>query len=352
MARLSSTQLSRALDVAVQLAELRDLEDFPHRSAGLLRSLIACDHSGHNAIDTAKGRATITADPPDVVFDGGPEVLAQFADQNPLVAQAKRGAVGAIRLSDHITTKAFHGTDIYDYVYRIIHIEHQLGIRLPPSFDALAGSEQVIGFSLSRSTRDFSDEDLLLLETVAPLFRATLERLHHLTLLRALQDGEEPSGRLIVLVDSECTVAWATEPARAALGLEPGFSLPATLKQWVLDERRHRPAGSDSPRPIPGHRFRARLVPGAYPGLDAIYVTRDAPPVHTARFQGLGLTSRQGEILELLARGLTNAEIATRMFLSRRTVERHLDGIYRRLGVRNRSEAILVALGADGGRRA
>jgi pimeloyl-ACP methyl ester carboxylesterase/DNA-binding CsgD family transcriptional regulator len=56
------------------------------------------------------------------------------------------------------------------------------------------------------------------------------------------------------------------------------------------------------------------------------------------------LSRRQAEVLELMARGKTNKEIAEALVLSIRTVERHVAGIYARLGVRNRTEAVAYAL--------
>lgn len=56
------------------------------------------------------------------------------------------------------------------------------------------------------------------------------------------------------------------------------------------------------------------------------------------------LTDREREILELLAQGLSNKAIATRLYLSVRTVEGHLANIYSRLDVHSRTEAMLMAV--------
>ena len=56
-----------------------------------------------------------------------------------------------------------------------------------------------------------------------------------------------------------------------------------------------------------------------------------------------GLSERQHEILQLLASGARNQEIADQLFLSLRTVKFHLERLYRKLGVRNRTEAVRVA---------
>jgi DNA-binding CsgD family transcriptional regulator len=54
-----------------------------------------------------------------------------------------------------------------------------------------------------------------------------------------------------------------------------------------------------------------------------------------------GLTARQAEILQLVAAGLTNAEIADQLFISPKTVEHHVSAILAKLGVATRNEAAL-----------
>jgi DNA-binding NarL/FixJ family response regulator len=52
-----------------------------------------------------------------------------------------------------------------------------------------------------------------------------------------------------------------------------------------------------------------------------------------------GLSASQREILEHLSEGLTNAQIAKRLFLTESTVKQHLCQAYKALGVSNRTEA-------------
>jgi DNA-binding NarL/FixJ family response regulator len=65
-------------------------------------------------------------------------------------------------------------------------------------------------------------------------------------------------------------------------------------------------------------------------------VFRLSPPID--------LTARELEVIALLAEGLTNKEIASRLDLSTRTVNFHLDNIYSKLGVNSRTEAAIYAL--------
>ncbi len=58
------------------------------------------------------------------------------------------------------------------------------------------------------------------------------------------------------------------------------------------------------------------------------------------RTGALGLSDRERAVLELMAQGSTNPEIAGALHLSKHTVKGHTSAVYRKLGVRNRTEAV------------
>lgn len=63
-----------------------------------------------------------------------------------------------------------------------------------------------------------------------------------------------------------------------------------------------------------------------------------------ANLESSALTARQVEILEMLARGLSNHDIATTLRLSENGVKFHLRGLFAKLGAATRTEAVAVAL--------
>ena len=59
-----------------------------------------------------------------------------------------------------------------------------------------------------------------------------------------------------------------------------------------------------------------------------------------------GLTERERDVLALVAEGFTNREVARRLFISPATVRTHLEHVYEKLGVRTRTAAVRVFIGA------
>jgi DNA-binding CsgD family transcriptional regulator len=64
---------------------------------------------------------------------------------------------------------------------------------------------------------------------------------------------------------------------------------------------------------------------------------------NTARIEALGLTPRELEILQLIASGLSNREIASQLFVSENTVKTHSSRVFDKLNARRRTQAVQIA---------
>jgi DNA-binding NarL/FixJ family response regulator len=97
------------------------------------------------------------------------------------------------------------------------------------------------------------------------------------------------------------------------------------------------------------HAGQTHLDPAVQERLVAAVVSRlpaPADPENLAPGDGKppdGLTIREAEVLSLLASGLSNAEIAQRLYLSHATVKTHINRIFAKTGVRDRAQAVRYA---------
>src|SRR5262249_21456813 len=92
---------------------------------------------------------------------------------------------------------------------------------------------------------------------------------------------------------------------------------------------------------------RVILIPlGAKPALaraDAL-IAQLAPGQPALPAYPDSLTTREVEVLRLIAQGRSNREIATPLFISTRTVNRHIENLYRKIGAHSKADATAYAL--------
>ena len=231
---VSLETLKRAVSLVDSLAELDDPDGFAAIVLPGLAGLVDCDVLTYNEIGPAPGQTSYADHPAGALDPATQAVFAAHVHEHPLVNHYRATGSGEpVMISDFLSLDRFHRLGIYAEFFRGIPVEHQLAIRLP------GPDEQVIGVALSRSGRDFSDQDRALLSVLrAPLIAA---------LLRA---------------------------------------------------RSRRQASS------------------------------------------AGLTDREIAIMRLVAAGRTNSAIAHELQLSPRTVAKHLEHVYRKLGVSSRAAAV------------
>jgi DNA-binding NarL/FixJ family response regulator len=87
----------------------------------------------------------------------------------------------------------------------------------------------------------------------------------------------------------------------------------------------------------------ALLAPSVTRRVIEEFVRRPPASVRTLAPQLEGLTARELEVLKLIARGLSNAEIATELFVSETTVKTHVAHVLMKLDLRDRVQAVVAA---------
>ena len=180
----------------------------------------------------------------------------------------------------------------------------------------------------------------------------------HLTGARRTQSAQaalDTAGRYLLATDTEGELQWATPQAAALLArLAPvvdGVADGAAACPWVPEWLAH------SAEQAPGQVAIALGEAPILPILQFVYVGRLAPDEVLFRIQetrtsteearlreGLGLTAREAEVLLWVGHGKGTRDIAEILGMSPRTVQKHLEQIYAKLGVENRAAAASIAI--------
>ena len=161
-------------------------------------------------------------------------------------------------------------------------------------------------------------------------------------------------GYAAVSTADEAVVAAASDrPHVALVGSTVGLDSGADVTRRLLEASPHtRVLIMADSRGMPSRAARAAgasgLVPKDWPAQDianaarmvGLGITVFAPD---AGSDGATLSERERQVLEMMAAGSTNREIAERLFLSPHTVKDHTSALYRKIGARNRAQAILRA---------
>jgi DNA-binding CsgD family transcriptional regulator len=122
--------------------------------------------------------------------------------------------------------------------------------------------------------------------------------------------------------------------------------LPEPMLQW-LEQAQKGKAGSKAAAMASfpdNEQLRLQYMGKLGPNEFLLRLAKDSSTNMPAEFSSeLGLTTREGEVLSWLSKGKTNRDIAQILGLSPRTVDKHLEQIYAKLGVENRTAAAAIA---------
>jgi DNA-binding NarL/FixJ family response regulator len=192
--------------------------------------------------------------------------------------------------------------------------------------------------------------------------RKILDTEPDLSVVAEAEDGEEAVSRArelepdVVLMDIRMPVLDGIEATRRIVEAQPATRVLVLttfgLDTYVFDALRAGASGfmlKDAPPEeiAAAVRIVARGEALLAPAITRTVVeefARREPPAPAPAPRGLDeLTTREREVLDLLARGLSNAEICARLVVSEATTKTHVARILQKLGLRDRAQAVIFA---------
>ncbi|MFZ5738042.1 LuxR family two component transcriptional regulator [Rhodopseudomonas thermotolerans] len=294
-----------------------------------------------------------------LVVDDSPETLRMLTDAldgaGMTVMVALDGAA-AMRIVEQITPDiilldaVMPGMDGFETCRRL---KRSAGLSdVPVIFmTGLSESEHIVR-GLEAGGVDYVTKPIAIVEMLARI----RVHLNNARVSQSARAALDVSGRFLLAVDRLGKVLWATPQAQKLLAAddtpEDGLrlDLPKPWLEWL--EQVH--TGLAQPKmPMKASMLRndelrlqymGKLGPNEFLLRLARDTAADAPAQFSAEF---GLTSRESEVLAWLSKGKTNRDIAQILGLSPRTVDKHLEQIYAKLGVENRTAAAAIATNAS-----
>ncbi|MDH5709189.1 MAG: DNA-binding response regulator [Hylemonella sp.] len=202
----------------------------------------------------------------------------------------------------------------------------------------LSETEQIVQGFASGGV-DYVVKPLKIPEVLARL--ATHLRNAHVS--RLAREAVDVAGLGVVLLDSQGRMAWRSPQAMRWLheALGQGDD-DAALRDWL--QRAVHEGEIDTALPD-GGRLQARYLGSGGPGEVMVLLRRHSASADPSqqRLADAALTPRETEVLSWLAKGKTNRDIADILGMSPRTVNKHLEHIFEKLGVETRTAAAAIA---------
>jgi DNA-binding NarL/FixJ family response regulator len=294
-----------------------------------------------------------------LVVDDSPETLRLLTDAldgaGMTVMVAMDGAA-AMRIVDQITPDivlldaVMPGMDGFETCRRL---KRDAGLsNVPVIFmTGLAETEHIVR-GLEAGGVDYVTKPIVIEEMLARI------RVHlaNARLTQSARAALDVSGRFLLAVSRQGKIMWATPQAQKLLsenlaaGSNDELLLPQPMLQWLEQAQRGK-AGSKTPAmaAFPNNeQLRLQYMGKLGPNEFLLRLAKDSSANTPAEFSSeLGLTTREGEVLSWLSKGKTNRDIAQILGLSPRTVDKHLEQIYAKLGVENRTAAAAIATSAS-----
>jgi DNA-binding CsgD family transcriptional regulator len=350
MAELRRADLARLIDLGARARAVLDPGSFAEAVLGPLRRLVPSDSITYNEIDTTgRGGGSYAVDPVDALDGTEPSVFERYVSQHPIISYTSRTGDGsAPTISDFVDQREFHRTDLYATYFRPARVERQIAITLS------YGDTQIVGIALNRAARDYTQRDREVLnlarDQLVEGYEAARAAEARGILVAAMDRALDDHRRGVIVARTDGRLVAASPSAERLLATHlavratPGQQLPPTLAALVA-------AAPSRARPVALPGQGAVLHGSVLPDGDTRWrtiVIDERPETGSPPLSAAALTERERDVLRLLATGHSNAAIAHRLGVSIRTVHKHLEHLYPKLGVHDRTGAAAAWLAEHG----
>jgi DNA-binding CsgD family transcriptional regulator len=352
-AALSDRNARRAL-AAFQTIAVGDggYGSFVHRVLDHLSHLISSDLTTLSLCDLERETRSVIGRQGEEISEQDRTAFDRHFREHPLVKYHGGHPGGsAQRITDCVSQQTFQRSPVFSDYYRRIGINYVMA--LPLWID----DANVISIVFNRSSLNFSDSERAMVDVLrhplGALYRNIVVREEASVCQRSLQGIVASNGWYLVAVGSDGRIAEMSEAAGRMLRHffvdAPGGArgnVPAALAVWL--RRRSRNWGLD--RLQTAHysivRHGMKLIvhfvaDPVRPERGHLLMRQERAGLAGRDLDLLPLTAREREVLALVAAGKTNGEIATLLAISARTVQKHLEHVFGKLGVETRTAAAL-----------
>jgi DNA-binding CsgD family transcriptional regulator len=351
--RLRQHDLRALQEFLRQTYAVQSLDSFRTHVLSGLKQLVPSEITAYNEVNLRTQHNEVVYDRPGAMsLPDGEQIFDRYIPEHPLIEYSKRRrGHGPVKISDFLSASQFHRLGLYSEFFRLIGVEDQMVMSLP------SARPVVIGIALNRSQRNFSARDRQLLDLAYPhllqAYRNAEAWTRTIGQLKLIKDLLVDSAAAVIVLSNTGQIESMTPRANALLTkyfdrrAPRRDVLPDLLQRWIEEQQMRLTDSSDVPpllEPLAlqhnGSRLSVRLFRDSNQIL--LLLEESSPPAQ--RIDGFGLTRRESEVLAWVGRGKTNRDISAILGMSPRTVQKHVEHIFQKLGVETRTAAATKAI--------
>ncbi len=354
MEELTLSDMRALLAFVADCHQRRTFEEFVPHLLKTLPQLIPATHITYNEMDPRTSTSHNWVNTTELATPSAGELWQQHMDEHAMMRRfLQMGSRKAVRISEFWRRRELHDRGLYFDFYRHFSIEDALCLIIPCPPPIVIG----VGW---HDDRAFTDREKLIGELVRPHIAQALRNArmisHCKCQLDLLNDGIEDAGCAAILCTSSGKIQRISALARRYIvqyfGTVRGIAcrVPDELLCWMRREQAIVSTNNilpSTPMVLAKNGIRLIVHLLAQDEECLLLMKEEVPGPSACDLEHLGLTRREAEVLACVAQGKTNKEVAGLLGMHSRTVQKHLEHIFQKLGVDTRTAAAALAFASS-----